>query len=254
MEIIKKFEKTYHVHIYETGPDSKVTLASLFNYMQDIASDHAEILGFGRGDLGENNQIWVLSKMYGEFYDFPKWTDKVHLTTWPAGTEKMFFQRNYKLEYPDGRKIADVSSSWLIIDKTTKRIQRPTHLPIYNEVSFISEDFIREANRLDWDPSNLTTQQKFDIKIGDLDMNIHTNNVNYIKWIINSYDLNFITKFSPKSIEINYLAESMFGNEIELKSAKDDCMDSKHMHSVFDITNNKEVCRAEIVWKEKNDF
>jgi hypothetical protein len=36
-----QFEKEYRVHVYETGPDGKLNLYSLFNYMQDIASDHA---------------------------------------------------------------------------------------------------------------------------------------------------------------------------------------------------------------------
>lgn len=251
MEIIKQFTRDYRVHIYETGPDGKVTLASLFNYMQDIASDHAETLGFGRKDLEKTNQIWILSRMYGEFFNFPKWTDNVQVTTWPSGTEKMFFQRNYRLVYPDGKKIANVASSWLIIDRTTKRIQRPTHLPIYEEVSFLSDSSIRDAQKLEWEPSCLESQQKFNIRISDLDMNLHTNNVNYIKWINDTYDLDFISKFCPKSIEINYLAESMFGNSIELKTSKNDCPENSYRHSVFDASNNKEVCRAEIVWKEK---
>jgi hypothetical protein len=51
MTELLQFEKEFIVHVYETGPDGRLSLASLFNYMQDIASDHAEKLGFGRDDL-----------------------------------------------------------------------------------------------------------------------------------------------------------------------------------------------------------
>ena len=52
-----QFEKEYRVHVYDTGPDGRVSLTSLFNYMQDIASDHAEMLGFGRDDLMRDNRF-----------------------------------------------------------------------------------------------------------------------------------------------------------------------------------------------------
>lgn len=45
-----KLEKEYQVHVYETGPDGRLNLYSLFDYFQDIASDHAVQLGFGRDD------------------------------------------------------------------------------------------------------------------------------------------------------------------------------------------------------------
>ena len=49
------FEKEYRVHVYETGPDGKLNLYSFFDYLQDIASDHAVRLGYGRDDLMKSN-------------------------------------------------------------------------------------------------------------------------------------------------------------------------------------------------------
>ena len=45
---------------------ARLNLYSLFNYLQDIASDHAVKLGFGRDDLMRENRFWVLSRMYAE--------------------------------------------------------------------------------------------------------------------------------------------------------------------------------------------
>ena len=67
MEFLK-FEKEYTVHVYETGPDGKLNLYSLFDYLQDIASDHAVKLGFGRDDLMKQNHFWVLSRIYAEIF------------------------------------------------------------------------------------------------------------------------------------------------------------------------------------------
>jgi len=73
MELLQ-FEKEYRVHVYETGPDGKLNLYSLFNYMQDIASDHAVKLGFGRDDLLRDNRFWVLSRVFAVIKEWPVWS------------------------------------------------------------------------------------------------------------------------------------------------------------------------------------
>ena len=74
-----QYEKEYRIHVYETGPDGKLNLCSLFNYMQDIASDHAVELGFGRDDLMRDNRFWVLSRMYAEINHWPLWGETIFL-------------------------------------------------------------------------------------------------------------------------------------------------------------------------------
>jgi medium-chain acyl-[acyl-carrier-protein] hydrolase len=120
-----QFEKEFSIHVYETGPDGRLSLPSLFNYMQDIASDHAEKLGFGRDDLMKENRFWVLSRMYAEIVCWPLWKDTIVIKTWPNGTDKLFALRNYEVKYPDGRHIAYGTSSWLILDQATRKVQRP---------------------------------------------------------------------------------------------------------------------------------
>src|SRR5665811_73663 len=145
-----QFEKEYRVHVYETGPDGKLNLYSLFNYMQDIASDHAIKLGFGRDDLMRDNRFWVLSRIYAVVNKWPLWEDSIILKTWPNGTDKLFALRNYEVRYPDGRHIASGTSSWLILDRTTKKVQRPDSiLSGYNFDLHSENSPIRYATKID---------------------------------------------------------------------------------------------------------
>ena len=57
---------------------------------------------------------------------------------------------------------------------------------------------------------------KFHVTISDLDVNLHTNNARYLKWVTDSYDLDFILNNVPLSAEINYLAESHFNESIAI--------------------------------------
>jgi acyl-ACP thioesterase len=244
-----QFEKEYRVHVYETRPDGKLNLYSLFNYMQDIASDHAIVLGFGRDDLMRDNRFWVLSRIYAVISTWPVWEDTIILKTWPNGTDKLFALRNYEVRFPDGRHVASGTSSWLILDHTTKKVQRPdSTLSQYNFATHNESSSIRYATKIDPAAENGKVSPTFRIKVSDLDVNLHTNNVRYLKWVSDSYDLDFIMKNDPQSAEINYLAESMFDEEIMIKTSVENEHGSFCNHSIIRTNDNKELCRIRIEW------
>jgi acyl-ACP thioesterase len=246
-----QFEKEYRVHVYETGPDGKLNLYSLFNYMQDIASDHAIRLGFGRDDLMRDNRFWVLSRIYAVINRWPSWEDSIVVRTWPNGTDKLFALRNYEVMYPDGRHIASGTSSWLILDLTTKKVQRPDAiLSQYNFELRTENSPVRYATKIEPASENAKVTPVFRIKVSDLDVNLHTNNVRYLKWVSDLYDLDFIMNNDPQSAEINYLAESIFDEEIIIKTSQENGNESFFNHSIFRTNDNKELCRIRIEWKK----
>jgi len=249
---LRQLEKEFTIHVYETGPDSRATLYSLFNYMQDIASDHAILLGFGRDDLLKKNHFWVLSRMYAEITQWPSWKDKIIVKTWPNGTDMLFAMRNYELKFADGRMIASGVSSWLIIDRTTKKIQRPDYglLTQYNDNNLIIPTSARNPEKLHESAENGNASAPFRVQVSDLDVNLHTNNANYIKWVCDTYDLNFTLNHLPCSAEINYLAESMFNDEIVIRSSQEDGNPGIFNHSILRISDNRELCRIRLKWKE----
>jgi acyl-ACP thioesterase len=245
----KQFDKEYRVHVYETGPDGRVALWSLFNYMQDIASEHAIRLGFGRDDLMKKNQFWVLSRMYAEIDKHPQWEELINVTTWPNGTDKLFAMRNYEVNYPDGGHIASGVSSWLIIDRDSRKIQRPDWLLTQFKADEIKIDSpLRNPEKLPEIPEGRKNSLPFKVRVSDLDVNLHTNNVNYIKWVCDTYDLSFAMTHFPSSAEINYLAESMFDDEIVISTSEDEATPGVISHSIVRTGDNRELCRIRIKW------
>jgi medium-chain acyl-[acyl-carrier-protein] hydrolase len=244
-----QFEKEYIIHVYETGPDGRLNIFSMFNFMQDIASEHAIKLGFGRDDLLKKNNFWVLSRMYVEIREWPVWEEKIIVRTWPNGTDKLFAMRNYKVEYPNGKHIASGTSSWLIVDLTTKRIQRPGELlSQFSSVFQSDKSPVRSAEKLQDRFAGKESSAKFRVQVSDLDINLHTNNANYLKWIYNTYDLNFVINHHPCSVEINYLAESKFEDEIVIFSSTGG--DNINDHMILRTSDNKELCRIRIGWEK----
>ncbi|MGB8489953.1 MAG: acyl-ACP thioesterase domain-containing protein [Bacteroidales bacterium] len=246
-------EKGYHVHVYETGPDGNLNLHSLFNYFQDIASHHAVSLGYGRDDLLRNNTIWVLSRIYAEIASMPAWGTDIVITTWPRGIDRLFALRDYEVRSPEGDLIASATSSWLIVDATTRRIQRPDEtLSRFRSEIPEGNALPRNAGKLEPAEAEGSATSPFRVSISDLDINRHTNNVGYLKWVTDSYDLEFILDKVPRSAEINYLAESHYNEEVIIITSGSAGYRNIRNHSVRRTGDSVELCRVQICWDNHN--
>ena len=98
-------------------------------------------------------------------------------------------------------------------------------------------------------PGNFSSD--FNVRISDLDVNLHTNNVNYIKWTIDAYDFDFMLKHVPSSVEINYLAESHFNDRVAIMIAGQEGNERISDHSIVRTDDDTELCRVRIQWSEK---
>ncbi|MBN2256145.1 MAG: hypothetical protein JW736_10585, partial [Deltaproteobacteria bacterium] len=80
----------------------------------------------------------------------------------------------------------------------------------------------------------------------DLDMNEHVNNVRYIEWIIDSFPLEFLRNHTLKELEINYLAEALYADEISLGHENRGPL--TFLHSMTRPIDNTHICRARTTW------
>jgi len=246
-----EYQKEYKIPVYDIGADGKINIHSLFNYLQDIASEHAMKLGFGKDDLIRENHFWVLSRLAAEIRVWPGWEETIIVRTWPRGTDKLFAIRDYEVTSSDGRVIASASSSWLVLDITSRRVQRPDYiLTKYNSGTTVRSALGRNADKLEPAAVSGATGSPFSIRPSDLDLNLHTNNAMYIKWVADSYDLDFRMKNHPASVEVNYLAESKWNEEICIRTSIGEDNDNLCNHSVVRHVDNTELCRMRIGWKD----
>ncbi|MGD0582638.1 MAG: acyl-ACP thioesterase domain-containing protein [Bacteroidales bacterium] len=246
-----EYEKSYKIPVYEIGFNGQLSPHSLFNYLQDIASEHAESLRFGKDDLLKENRFWVLSRIAAQIIKWPGWEETLIVKTWPRGTDKVFALRDFEVKYPDGRIVALASSSWLVLDRTTRRVQRPDSvLSSFNGGFPLNSSLGRNALKLEPVTEDLITSPPFRVRSSDLDINFHVNNVIYLQWITDSYDPEFRMKHQPVFVEINYLAESRHNNEIVIRTSTDKDHSLIFNHSVIRSVDNTELCRVQVKWED----
>jgi acyl-CoA thioesterase FadM len=56
-------QETFRVSTFDCGADGRIHLFAIMQYLQEIAAEHAEELGFGFARMSEVEAYWVLYLM-----------------------------------------------------------------------------------------------------------------------------------------------------------------------------------------------
>lgn len=245
------FEKVYEIRSYDTNCNGKLSLNSLFSYLQDIAGLHATILHFGKDDLDKDNNFWALSRIICKMKKVPEWNEKILIKTWPKGVSGIFAIRNFQICREDGQLIGEASSSWIVVDAETRKPVRPGELLSgYDKESPVKKFDCPQAGKLPVQTDTAYKSKSEKVQYSDLDINMHVNNANYLKWVVNSYPLDFVLTHYPVEVEINYLSEVIPGDEY-IVSAEE--ISNSFYHSIVKENGKKVACRVRIDWQSCDD-
>jgi medium-chain acyl-[acyl-carrier-protein] hydrolase len=244
----------YRINVYETDHKGKASLTALCDYFQNSASDHY-YAGVRKGGHGlKDSQLWMLSRIRLAIDRYPQWHDDVTLKTWSRGNDRLFMLRDFTVSSSAGEVLARGTSSWLIVDISTRKIVRPDGFagqwPYHADEAALNAnaDRIEGARTPDFgDP--------FHVRYSDIDVNGHVNNVRYIQWVLDGYDLAFHEAYEPAFFEINFMDEVMIGQEIVLGMGKASGAGSgasaEYLHTGVRKSDNKEFCRARVIWRQR---
>lgn len=243
-EIIQKkyWEGLHTISSYETDFKNYLSLNNLFGLLQEAAYQHVKSLKIGWKDLHKRDLVWILSKIKLIVKSLPKWEQDIRIRTWTNGTDGIIANRCWEVCDMHGNTLVTGISDWLVINEKTRRITR------------IDKDAINPYlldKYADSDSLNkIPAVKEYDVigslnaKNSEIDINQHVNNTNYIKWIIDSEDMQYLKSHRPGEVEVNYLKETIAGDEIEIRKSSD-----TEIFDTYSIFNGEaDSSRIKIKW------
>ena len=114
-----KFKKNMVILPSVCDVADKLSVADSAGIFQDIATEHAQIMGVD-GDtlLEKSGGFWVVLKTKIIFFRRPAMLENVTVATWPNTPRGLRCTRNYTVEQ-NGATIICGKSQWAILDSTT---------------------------------------------------------------------------------------------------------------------------------------
>ena len=92
-------------------------------------------------------------------------------------------------------------------------------------------------------------EERFLVRYSDLDVNRHVNNVSYIEWAVESIPAVVQRESILAELEINFLAETFFGEYALSRCLPQDETHTVFRHSIVSENDGRELARARTVWK-----
>ncbi|GAB6059601.1 acyl-[acyl-carrier-protein] thioesterase [Desulfonatronum parangueonense] len=242
------WSESFRVRSNETDIHGLVRLDGLFGYFQEAAGHHAQVLGVGRKSLEDQGCFWVLSRCWMQVRHYPAWGRELVVRTWPQGVERLFALRHFRFLAEDGQEFGSGISAWLILDQKKHRPMRPG--PFLEGIVLPDEprvdgDVLEKLGSIS-DPEEL---RHVSAAYSDLDVNKHVNNAAYVRWILDSFNLERHGRRQIQSIRIDYLSETLSGESISVRGRPESagCQDILGLRS----TTDQPVFQARITWQDR---
>lgn len=238
------------VRPYEVDANGFLSLVSLCNLFQSVTGNHARELQLSIDDLTIRNQTWVLSRLAVSIEKSPGWGDRIAIKTWPSGIRKLFALRDFCCFDPVLKSnIASGSSAWVIIDSETRKPLRPGNNLDHLHFSKSANVFESALEKLPA-PERSEYERTFRVGFSDLDINRHVNNSRYVEWVYETVPPEIHLGYRPVYLEINYLGEAFYCDELRCVSCIADGASDIFRHSVVRVADGHELVRAITKWGE----
>lgn len=207
-------EEKFKIKTYECRPDGNIKMASLMQYLQEVAAQHAEQLGFGVDRLNKINSYWILLNFRIEINRLPEWNDQITIKTWPSGYNRLIATREFVAKDQNDCELFRAGSQWMVLDKISSRPKNLFRLDLSlprTGLKALSEELVRLEPRDDYSKVN-----RISVPYSSIDLNGHVNNTEYIRWGIDALRKAFKFDGNIRSMCATYLSEVFEADELDL--------------------------------------
>ena len=203
----------------------KLKPSAIMGYCQDIAAEHAEIIGFGHKELLALNSTWVMIRMSFKILRSPKIGEVLTITTLPEFPKTIDVNRGYYIYDATGELIISASSKWCVIDVTTHKISRLAPvLGKFLELDYVPFEPFEGANPKipTFAENERVSPTPFTVQVTDLDQNLHMNNARYGDIVLNACGMEMLKDNSISRVDFNFVSQLFVGDKYEVYKMQKD--------------------------------
>ncbi|MEG1004463.1 acyl-[acyl-carrier-protein] thioesterase [Clostridium sp.] len=246
----KGYTKQYEVMYRDSDYKLRCKLASMIDLFCDVGTIHAESVGDTIDFQLTHGCTWVFYKYDIKVYKYPKYREKINVTTIPVGFKKFYAFRKYLIKNEEGELLAEGLALFFLINIEKRRPARI--LKEQYEMYDVDGDMDKA---LDMDKIEKIEKEDyykdFQIRYSDIDSNTHVNNVKYVEWAIESVPVDIIKDYEMKRIKIVFEKETTYGDMVHVSAEVRE--DGNGLVTLHKITNRdgEELTLLEAHWEKE---
>lgn len=244
MKEIKELTQQYTLTPGASNAARRLPLSLLATQIIDLATCHANMLGFGSEAMDPMGLGWVLSRLTVQMQRWPLADTAYTITTWIENWNRRFSSRCFCLNDKDGNTMGYIRTIWMVIDVRTHKGVTTDSLdfredmisdrecPIPLQSKHITLEKLAENNE-----HGVLTRSSYTFRYTDIDFYRHVNTVRYIELLLNQYTMDEFDRWMIESFEIAFMREALYGQEavIHRLTFEEDCPSDDFVITVGDM-------------------
>lgn len=215
-----KYTRDFEIPCYMTDSGYRLRPSSFMDLAQVMAMDGCRSLGCGYDTLAVEHKAWVLYRMHFEFLRPVLWQEKVSMETWHRGLQGVQFLRDCVLMGGDGQEAVLCTSSWIVLDTSSRTFVRNEDLPSCISADAQCDDAIFDVGDLKVvmpHDAEAKSQPEHVVSYSDIDFVGHTNNARYVVWAMDAIDPKFVSKHPVREVTVNFNHETRLGDRVQMR-------------------------------------
>lgn len=241
------YTDSFTVRTYDIDHQKRITIPALVKSMHEAAMQNVIHLNLSVWDLEPHHISWVLMRKQLHIKRFPILGESLKVHTQPAGFEKFFTYRDYKVFDQADELIAYSSSTWLLMNTQLRKMARIPDF-ILEMRPFMPPQEVCLERPLQKLPKFGTPQftQSFEVGWHDLDFNQHLNNIYYTQWMLEAMPDHYLGERKLDRMDIIYRAEARWKEKIVAETEQ--ISNDQFSHRLLRAADQKELALAQTFW------
>lgn len=213
------YTKQHIVGSTQIGADAKLSAIGLFGLVESAIT---ECMAMQRIDgftvRREYNAFWVFTKNRVKILSDVYWGEVLTVESFVSNVSLVKMDVDTVVKKFDGDVVAYSRCEMCALDVTTERIRRTSSVGV-NE-SVVAETALMDVVFEKIDDASLPQVETATVRSTNIDFSRHTNNVEYLRFLFNTYTVEQLISNPIKEIEVNYVNQSYEGDALTVhKSA-----------------------------------
>jgi acyl-ACP thioesterase len=238
----------YHRDSYVSGSmcDCRTQLSLLASdcIVENAVTELMGELGIdGITAIEKHNAMWLMVKNRIHFIRQPAWREEFTIKSFITECSGAKLDIDTVINATDGSGLITAKTEFAVIDLESGKLRKAETVGCSQSMVHPSETtelrFTRFPKTEGIDIDSVT------IRSTDIDYCFHTNNVQYVRFVLDTYDTEWHKQRTPADIEIHYTGQSFEGEKLVIEKLSSDSGD------LFRIKrDSKELTSCMICWKD----
>lgn len=226
-------------------PSGRLSLVGALTLIEDVVTaTMAKLKIDGLTVRRQYGALMVFAKNHLKFLQDINWQDKVVVSCY--FTMKSAARMNADICVKKGGKMALYARTEICaVDATTGRIRRMDSVGVDGRVKLVKAQYDLPWNAMDGEGE---LREMVTVRTGNIDYAGHTNNVEYIRLLLDTFTLEEWRGMAPQELQVAYLNQSFLGDQLAIW-AVDNQLDANTHERIYTIKKDQQdVLRCAVRW------